>query len=163
MCVFLAAGNSTFNNIICPFGLSSNEKQERTEQQSDIIQNTEHEPRENGHVYEGGKFSNRPPNKEQDNDGGIYSCAYCEIINRIENTNKNTRFETLGLYEKHIVSDHHNRLTFDPEPNDLDKFESDFKASHNDGKRKLADMAEINLSGNGVTGFNRQKDEALQE
>jgi capsid protein len=30
-------------------------------------------------------------------------------------------------------------------------------------KSKLADMAETNLSGNGVMGFNRQKDEALQE
>jgi hypothetical protein len=58
-----------------------------------------------------------PPNE------GIWSFAYCNIINRIENTNKDTRFPTLSAHEKHVV-DKHKDLTFDPEPKDLDKFEA---------------------------------------
>lgn len=76
---------------------------------------------------------------------GIWSCAYCIIINRIEgNTNKNTRFPTLNAYEKHVLNSHIG-LTFDHEPQDLNKFESDFKV-----KMKVADMTKSNLSGNGI-------------
>jgi hypothetical protein len=92
------------------------------------------------------------------NDHGIWSCAYCIISNRIEDTNKVTGFRTLSDYQKHIMKSHRNlanqkSLTFDPEPLDLEKFESEFiaeKQKQNKSKSKVTEMAEANESGNGV-------------
>jgi hypothetical protein len=88
----------------------------------------------------------------------IRTCAYCIISNRIEDTNKTTGFPTLSAYEKHIINSHRNpanqkSLTFDPEPLDLEKFESEFiaeKQKQNKSKSKVTEMAEANESGNGV-------------
>jgi hypothetical protein len=89
---------------------------------------------------------------------GVWSCAYCIISNRIEDTNKITGFHTLSDYQKHIMKSHRNlatqkNLTFDPEPLDLEKFESEFiaeKQKQNKSKSKVTEMAEANESGNGV-------------
>jgi hypothetical protein len=88
----------------------------------------------------------------------VWSCAYCIISNRIENTNKITGFPSLGAYEKHIINSHRNlatqkNLTFDPEPLDLERFESELiarKQEQNNIKSNLDEMAKANRSGKGV-------------
>jgi hypothetical protein len=87
-----------------------------------------------------------PPNENiEESLKGAWSCSYCEITNRVMSASKPTRFLTLGHYEKHIM-DSHRRLTFDPEPKDLERFESDFKST----KSNAAEMAVANLAGNGL-------------
>jgi hypothetical protein len=103
------------------------------------------------------KYGLKLPNGKLTSDD-IWSCTYCIISNRIENTNKTTGFPTLSAYEKHIINSHRNpanqkSLTFDPEPLDLEKFESEFiaeKQKQNKSKSKVTEMAEANESGNGV-------------
>ena len=45
--------------------------------------------------------------------------------------------------------------TFDPEPKDLEKFESVLLKNNNNGKSKVAEAAEANLSGDGIMTGNK--------
>jgi hypothetical protein len=90
-----------------------------------------------------------------ENDNGIWSCANCTISNRIENTSKTTGYPTLSAYQKHIVADHRG-LTFDPTPTDLDDFKTKLISKKNK-KKDLAEIAEANLSGNGVMFGNKEE------
>jgi hypothetical protein len=96
---------------------------------------------------------------DDNGNGEIWSCAYCIISNRIDkNANMSTRFPTLNAYEKHIITSHRNQagqknLTFDPEPEDLKKFECELIAAaknQNNSKSKVAEMAAANEAGDGV-------------